>query len=179
MTSIRTAASLGTNAAIFLAVAIGLAAAAVTVLAMAASGFAPAWSLELSNCLPCQADRLYDHFGIPGAVFGGAAAAAATISAFGIPTPGGALFSGGVVASPGFRDAFGRDEGDSVSTFIPGVSALPTKGDLVYIPSIGASKVTDVYYDADSYEPDGAPGGVVVETELGRVLVTGTKLDER
>jgi hypothetical protein len=165
--------------AILLTGGVGFVAAAI-VLAMAASGLDLAWRLELSSCLPCQVDRLYDQFGIPGAVFGGVAAAVGTIAVGGLPTPGGALFGGGVAASPGFRDAFGRDEGDSVTTFIPGVSALPDKGDLIYIPSVGASKVTDVYYDPDSYGPDGTPGGVVVETELGgRLLVTGIKLDEQ
>jgi hypothetical protein len=179
MTPVRAAAIRYADAAILLAVAVGLAAAAVIVRATAASGLALAWPLELSNCLPCQVDRLYDQFGIPGAVFGGVAAAVVTIGVGGIPTPGGALFGGGVAASPGFRDAFGRDEGDNVTTFIPGVSALPDKGDRIYVPSIGASKVTDVYYDPDSYGPDGSPGGVVVETELGSIVVTGTKLDEQ
>ena len=134
------------------------------------------------SCLPCIPDQLFNGFGIPGAVFGGAAAAAATNSLLGPGlSPIAGLFGGGVVA----RQVTGAtgihpfsDTGGDVTTYIPGVSALPDKGDVIYIPSQGASKVTDVYYDPNSYTPDGNPGGVVIETELGTIIVTG-KADDK
>lgn len=161
----------------FLAVAaVGFAAAACVALVAAASGLAVGWPQASLACLPCIADHLYNEFGIPGAVFGGVAAAVVTISVGGIPTPGGALFGGGFTAGEVTGDNVHppfdfRSDGDRVTTYLPGVSPLPEKGDVIYVPSIGASKVTDVYYDPDRYQPDGSPGGVVIVTELGPISV--------
>jgi hypothetical protein len=171
------------HAAILLAAAVGLAAAASIALFVAASGVAVGWPHTSLTCLPCISDALYNQYGIPGAIFGGVAAAVVTTSVLGLPTPGTTLFTGGALANPdfrdGIRDTFGRDEGDNVTTYIPGVTPLPEKGDRVYFPGQGASKVTNVYYDPDTYHPDGTPGGVIIETELGNTLVVGIDLDEQ
>jgi hypothetical protein len=162
------------------AAAVGIFTGVISLVAsVTAVGIAPL-THAAALCLPCIPDQLFNGFGIPGAVFGGAAAAAATTSLLG---PGlsavGGLFGGGVAA----RQVTGATgihpftptapTGDDVTTYIPGVSALPDKGDVIYIPSQGASKVKDVYYDPNSYTPDGNPGGVVIETELGTIIVTG------
>jgi hypothetical protein len=170
------------HAAILLVAAIGLAAIALAVVT-AATGLAVSWAPESPSCLPCIVDALYNQYGIPGAVFGAVAAVVVTTSVLGLPTPGTTLFTGGALANPhfrdGIRDTFGRDEGDNVTTYIPGITPLPDKGDIVYFPGQGASKVTNVYYDPDTYHPDGTPGGVIIETELGSTLVVGIDLDEQ
>jgi hypothetical protein len=131
------------------------------------------------SCLPCITDQLFNGFGIPGAIFGGAAAAAVTNSLLGpgLSTVGG-LFGGGVVA----RQVTGvtgihpfSPSGDDVTTYIPGVSPVPDKGDIIYIPSIGAGTVKDVYYDPDKYDSEGNPGGVVIVTDLDTIKVGLTR----
>lgn len=143
-------------------------AAAALALVTAASGLVTAWPLESSSCLPCIGNAINDALGIPGSVFGAAAAVVVTVIVVG----------SGLGPALGFPSPPGSP-GDDVTTYIPGVSPLPQTGDVIYMPSQGASKVTNVYYDPDTFHPDGTPGGIIIETELGSVLVVGIDLDEQ
>lgn len=185
MTPLRPAAGRVAHYLTLVAGAAGLVAAAIA-LVTAASSLAialpqdPAWSS--CSLLNCVGVALNNEFGIPGLVFGAVAAVVVTTQ---VLTVGGLVGVGAVtrevtdalgVSSPGLT--FGS-EGNEVTTYIPGVSPLPDKGDIIYLPTQGASKVTNVYYDPDTFHPDGTPGGVIIETELGSVLVVGIDLDEQ
>ena len=69
------------------------------------------------------------------------------------------------------RDAYERatDPGNNVTVIEPGV--IPDPGDVVYSPGLGAGTVRNVYYapEPDTYYPDGSPGIIVVETDIGTV----------
>ena len=69
------------------------------------------------------------------------------------------------------QDAYERatDPDNNVTLIEPGV--IPDPGDVVYSPGLGAGTVRNVYYapEPDTYYPDGSPGIIVVETDIGTV----------
>lgn len=169
------------------AVWVGLAALAAfatfaVLAALSLEATAPSTWASLS-CLPCIAEALNNAYGIPGTALAAAAAAAATASVAGLGggLGWGGLFGSGVLANQAQRDRPGdfRSPGERVETYVPGTSPLPDKGEVIYVPGLGASKVTNVYYDPDGFRPDGTPSNVVIETEFGSILVAGTNLSEQ
>jgi hypothetical protein len=153
------------------ATVVGFSAAAIA-LVTAGSGLAIAWAPipASSSCLlfSCVGEALNNALGIPGSFFGAFAAVGITLTvvSLGLSGPASGFLGVGPDTSSGSYPG--------LTTYLPGVSAVPDKGDDIHVPGLGNTTVKDVYYDADSYGPDGNPSVVVIETHHGTIRVETT-----
>ncbi len=157
MTALR-AAAIGRDAPAIVVVAAGIGfAAAAIALVTAASSMAmgwppvPAWSS--CSLWECVGEALNNVVSIPGLVF--------SVVTTGT-TVGGLVFGGG--GEPPIPPG--------TTTYIPGVTADPSAGEVVYIPDIGVGTVTDLH-ETMTTQPDGvkrANSRVVIEMESGQTF---------
>lgn len=166
MTSLHTAAGRVAHSLVLVAGAVGFSAAIIT-LVTAASSVAMAWPQVPvgpgCSLFMCVGEAINNALGIPGSVVGAVAVVVVVAIVVGSGVPTVPEFYG-VNTSP-------TGPGDDVTTYIPGVSPLPNPGDLIYVPGLGASKVTKTIYNPNSVGTGGTEPYLTVETELGTIIV--------
>lgn len=160
MTPIRTAVGRVAPNPIFIAGAVGIFAAAITLLT-AASSVAMAWPQVPAgpscSLFRCVGEALNNVLGIPG--LGLAVTSVATV----VGTTVGGVFGGGSSSSPP-----GSTPPPGTTVYIPGVTALPSPGQTVYVPGYGTVNVTRVDVGPGPPRPNGTKTvDVTVFTDTG------------